>query len=91
MTTPFQNLRTKLRDAGCRVECGDQFKTTHGSMVELMLVYPEGGGFVRCLVIDERDEGYAMFIENQTIAIDADVQAILIAGLQGLPKLEKVG
>jgi hypothetical protein len=79
MTTPFENLRSKLREAGCRVEIGDQFKSTHGANVSLLLVYPEGGGFVRCLVIDEREEGYHLFIENAALAIDSDVQAILSA------------
>lgn len=89
MATPFQTLRTRLRDAGCRIECGDQFRTTRGSIVELMLVFPQSGGLVRCLAIDERAEGYSVFIENSTVAIDADVQAILAAGLRALPSLAK--
>ena len=90
MPTPFQNLRDKLRSNGCRLECAEQVKTAHGSMIEMWMVYPEGGGFVRFMVIDERECGYSMFIENTSSMIDSDVQAILAAGLRGLPSLEKV-
>lgn len=89
MTTPFETLRSKLREAGCRVEIGDQFKSTYGADVTLLLVYTNGDGFVRALVIDEREEGYHLFIENSTLAIDADVQALLRANtVHNLAKID---
>ena len=39
--------------------------------------------------MDERESGYSLFIENATAMIDGDVQAILAAGLRGLPSLEQ--
>jgi hypothetical protein len=85
-TTPFENLRIKLRAAGCRVECAAELSKKHG--VLLWLVYPEQARMpVRVLVMDEGSEGYHLFIENAGISIDGDVQAILRADLCG--RLEK--
>jgi hypothetical protein len=89
MSTQFDNLRDKLREAGCRMQCAEQVKTALGSFIELWLVYPPKVGIpTRIMVIDERDCGYHLFIENQTNKIDDDVAAILASHATG--KLEKI-
>lgn len=90
MSNQFENLRSKLREAGCTLQCAEQVKTALGCFIELWLVStPSRGIPLRVMVIDERDCGYSLFIENQTNRIDDDVAAILGSGYA--TPLEKVG
>jgi hypothetical protein len=89
MSNQFENLRDKLREAGCQMQCAEQVKTANGAFIELWLVYrPSMGIPTRIMVIDERDCGYHLFIENQTNKIDDDVAAIICDHATG--RLEKV-
>lgn len=80
MTTPVNNLRAQLREAGCQIEIAEQLKGSNGARFELWLIYRPEAPPVRATVIDEGADGYALFVENLTLKLDDDVAAILGAG-----------
>lgn len=75
MSTPFETLREKLRDAGCTLSCVDQV----GS-IEYWNVFRPSGRYQSIVVIDDKAHGYRLYIENQTRKIDEDVAAIMGEG-----------
>lgn len=80
----LDTLKRKLRDAGIRIATRDQVKVRNGSLLLFGLTSSDGKPLPSLIVEDMGGDGYRLFIERPGLSIDADVQAIIRAGLDQL-------
>lgn len=85
-STPFDNFKRKLREAGLNVTPYDYPTLPNGNQIRLLDLHDaQGRTLPTAMIYDMGEDGYRLFIERQGRSIAADVQAIIAAGLKAHP------
>lgn len=77
MSQQFDNLKAKLREAGCTLRCTLQIIKEDKRFESWSIILPDTITMVNIVVIDEKESGYRLFIENDTIKMSDDISCIL--------------